>query len=129
MKRNTLLQITAIRSKRAYHAYLKKVDALMGSDPSPNSRAGKMLETLAILIEAYETEQSWEIPAINDPVQIIKMRMEDLGLRQVDLVKAIGDKTKVSRILNRSRKLTYTMVLPLSELLRVPPECLLEKAA
>jgi len=129
MKRNTDLQITAIRSKRQYHEYLKKVDALMESDPSLNSRGGKMLETLAILIEAYEAEQGWEIPAVNDPVPIIKMRMEDLGLRQVDLVKAIGDKTKVSRILNRSRKLTYTMVLRLSKLLRVPPEFLLERAA
>lgn len=129
MKKGHNLQISVIRSKKQYQNYLKTVEELMESDPAPNSQAGKMLDTLAILIDAYEAEQGWEIPAVNDPVQVIKMRMEDLDLRQADLVKAIGDKTKVSRILNGSRKLTYTMVLPLSKLLRVPPEVLLGKAA
>jgi HTH-type transcriptional regulator/antitoxin HigA len=129
MKKLKNFEISAVRSRKQYKDYLNKVSLLMDNDPSPNSQEGKLLETLVILIEAYEAQQGWEIPTVNDPIKVIRMRMEDLGLRQSDLIKAIGDKTKVSRILNRSRKLTYTMILPLSQVLRIPPEFLLEKAA
>lgn len=107
--------------------YLKKVDELMDLDPSVNSQDGQMLETLTILIEDYERRQGWEIPMPDSPVEVIKTRMKALNLRQTDLANVIGDKTVVSRILSGSRKLTYSMVTPLSDLLRVPPEFLLEK--
>lgn len=80
-----------------------------------------------ILLEDYERKKGWEIPVPENPVEVIKTRMDALGLKQADLVKAVGDKTVVSRILNGSRKLTYSMVTPLSKLLRVPPELLLER--
>lgn len=121
-------EIRVIRSKKQYQEYLDKIDALMDTDPSPHSDDGRLLETLAILVEDYEEKQGWNIPTPNDPVEIIKIRMENLGLRQADLVSAVGDKTVVSRILNGSRKLTYSMITPLSKLLRIPPELLLEKA-
>ncbi len=101
----------------------------MEADPSPNSKEGQLLETLALLVEDYEKKQGWEIPPVDDPVEIIRKRMDDLDLKQSDLAKVIGDKTVVSRILNRSRQLTYSMVVPLSKLLRVPPEFLLKKDA
>lgn len=120
-------QIRAIRSKKQYENYLKRIDALMDSDPSPNSSEGELLATLTILVEDYEKKKGWEIPLPENPVEIIKIRMENLGLKQVDLTEIVGDKTVVSRILNGSRKLTYSMVLPLSKLLKVPPELLLER--
>ena len=122
-----MVEIKAIRNKRQYQYYLKKVDELMEPDPSVNSPEGQLLETLTILIEDYERKQGWEIPMYGDPVEVIKTRMQVLGLKQIDLAKAIGDKTVVSRILKRSRKLTYSMITPLSNLLRIPPEFLLEK--
>jgi len=118
--------ISVVRSKKQYQEYLDWIDSLMDDDPSPNSENGKLLETLAILVEDYEEKQGWSIPAPGDPVEVIKIRMDKLGLKQSDLVSAIGDKTVVSRILNGSRKLTYSMITPLSKLLRVPPELLLE---
>jgi HTH-type transcriptional regulator/antitoxin HigA len=120
-------EIKAIRNKSQYHQYLKKVDELMEPDPPAYSADGQLLETLVILIEDYERKQGWEIPLTGDPVEVIKTRMQELGLKQTDLAKVMGDKTVVSRILNRSRKLTYAMIAPLSDLLRVPPELLLER--
>ena len=120
-------EVKAIRSKAQYQQYLKRVDELMNLDPSVNSSEGQILETLTILIEDYERKQGWEIPSSVSPVEVIRARMEELDLKQSDLAHAIGDKTVVSRILNGSRKLTYSMIAPLSNLLRVPPELLLEK--
>ncbi|HRJ30443.1 MAG TPA: transcriptional regulator [Cyclobacteriaceae bacterium] len=119
-------EIRAIRSKKQYEEFLDKIDLLMEEDPSPNSANGRLLETLTILVEDYETKQGWDLPSPGNPVEIIKIRMDNLGLKQSDLIPAIGDKTVVSRILKGSRKLTYSMIAPLSRLLRVPPELLLE---
>lgn len=120
-------EIRVIRSMKQYNEYLNEIDTLMDKDPSPNTDDGQILETLTILVEDFEKKKGWEIPVPENPVEVIKIRMDDLGLKQADLVKAVGDKTVVSRILNGSRKLTYSMITPLSKLLRVPPELLLER--
>ena len=121
------LEVKVIRSKAQYTNYLRLVDQLMDSDPAPNSEKGQLLETLTVLVEDYERNQGWEIPQPDNPLNMIKTRMEALDLKQSDLAKIMGDKTVVSRILNGSRKLTYSMITPLSNLLRVPPEFLLER--
>ncbi len=118
----------AIRSKKQYEEYLNIIDQLMDRDPSPQSEDGQLLETLAILVEDYERRKGWDIPSPENPVEMIKLRMDNLVLKQSDLVPAVGDKTVVSRILNGSRKLTYSMITPLSKLFKVPPEFLLEKS-
>jgi HTH-type transcriptional regulator / antitoxin HigA len=122
------LEIRAIRNKEQYMLYLNTIDKLMDSDPSRLSKEGQLLETLAILVEDYERKQQWEIPLPDDPIDVIKTRMSDLGLKQADLADVIGDKTVVSRILNGSRRLTYSMIKPLSDLLKIPAEFLLERA-
>jgi len=121
------VEIRAIKSKKQYDQYLRIIDQLMDTDPSQSSKEGQLLETLAILVEDYESNQGWNIPMPESPVDVIKSRMMELGLKQTDLAKAIGDKTVVSRILSGSRKLTYSMVKPLSDLLKVPAEFLLER--
>ena len=45
-----------------------------------------------------------------DPIEAIKIRMEEMQLKQVDLVTEIGGKSRVSEILNRKRKLTVEMI-------------------
>ena len=119
--------VKIIKSKSQYSKYLFKVEQLMESDPAANSPNGQLLETLTVLIEDYEKKQGWEIPQTVHPIEVIKNRMDALSLKQTDLAEIMGDKTIVSRILNGSRKLTYSMIMPLSNLLRVPPEFLLEK--
>lgn len=121
------LEIRAIRSEKQYNQYLHEINELMDIDPGKNSAEGQLLETLVILVEDYEKKRGWDIPVPDSPVDVIKARMEDLGLKQSDLASVVGDKTVISRILNGSRKLTYSMVTPLSKLLRIPPELLLER--
>jgi len=52
-----------------------------------------------LLIEKYE-EQNWAISE-PDPIEAIKIRMQQMNLKQKDLVPYIGNKSKVSELLNR----------------------------
>lgn len=121
----TNFEISAIHSEHQYNSYLEEVDKLMSFDPSPDSEEGLLLETLVILIEDYESKRGWEIPFADNPLEVIKIRMKDLGLNQKDLIPVMGNETEVSRILKGTGQLTYPMIKPLSELLRIPPDLLL----
>lgn len=69
------------------------------------------------MIENYENEH-YPIDA-PDPIEAIKTRMEELNLRQKDLVGVIGGKSKVSEILNRKKKLTVKMIRELERILQI----------
>jgi len=51
--------------------------------------------------------------------------MEEMHLKQVDLVEAIGGKSRVSEILNRKRKLTVEMIRNLNRRLNLSPGLLI----
>jgi HTH-type transcriptional regulator/antitoxin HigA len=57
-----------------------------------------------LLIENYENEY-YPIEA-PDPIEAIKIRMEELNMRQQDLVGILGGKSRVSEILNKKKRLT-----------------------
>ncbi|NHA03242.1 XRE family transcriptional regulator [Mucilaginibacter sp. HC2] len=73
---------------------------------------------LAHLIERYENKH-WDLPEV-DPVEMIKIRMEDFGYRAADLAAVYGDKGTVSKVLNYKQPLSLTMIRKFSELLRLP---------
>lgn len=56
---------------------------------------------------------------------LIKIRMEELNLKQLDLVPVIGGKGRVSEILNRKRKLTLGMIRRLAEKLDLSADMLI----
>jgi HTH-type transcriptional regulator/antitoxin HigA len=51
--------------------------------------------------------------------------MEEMHLRQVDLIPEIGGKSRVSEILNRKRKLTVDMIRKLAARLNLSAELLI----
>ena len=63
---------------------------------------------------------------IPDPIEAIKIRMEEMHLKQIDLVNEIGGKSRVSEILNRKRKLTVDMIRKLNVRLSLSPELLIK---
>ena len=71
---------------------------------------------------SYE-EQFYKIDA-PDPIEAIKFRMEQEGLKQKDLISIVGSKSRVSEILNRKRKLTIEMIRNLHTQLHIPIESL-----
>ncbi len=82
----------------------------------------KEMLLLALLINQYE-EKNWDIPEV-DPVEMIKIRMEDFGYTAADLAREYGDKGTVSKVLNYKQALSLTMIRKFSKLLRIPADAL-----
>ena len=80
-------------------------------------------EILVTLVEAYEQKHFYIPPP--DPIEAIKFRMDQLGLKQSDLADAMGGKNRVSEILNRRRELTVKMMKELHRKYNIPAESLL----
>lgn len=111
-----------IRSEADYDQALAKMEMLFDADP--DSEQGREAEILALMIEAYEQEH--HPIGLPDPIEAIQIRMDDLGLRQVDMVGVIGSQSQVSEVLNRNRPLTLTMIRALIERLNLPAEVLIQ---
>ncbi|KAF0236702.1 MAG: XRE family transcriptional regulator [Chitinophagaceae bacterium] len=80
---------------------------------------------LAYLISDYEKKTS-TLPEV-DPIEFIKIRMEDFGYKAADLAKVYGDKATVSKVLNYKQALSLTMIRKFSKLLQIPPEALIKE--
>lgn len=115
------MNIKPIKTKKDYEAALKKIDMLF--DAKPNTLNGDLLEILVTLVEAYEQKNFKIFPP--DPIEAIKFRMDQLGLKQSDIAKVIGGKNRASEILNRKRELTVQMMRDLHRKFNIPAESLL----
>lgn len=119
------MEIRIIKTKRQYRRYLKEVDRLVSLDPDPRTAEGARLELLAKLIDDYERERfGFRKP---DPVEAIRFRMEEQGLRQADLAEIVGGKNRASEVLSRKRPLTLAMVRALHRKLGIPSELLIQE--
>jgi HTH-type transcriptional regulator/antitoxin HigA len=93
-------------------------------DARRGTAEGDRLDVLVTLVEAYE-ERNWRVEP-PDPIDAIKLRMEQRGLTRRDLERILGTKSRVSEILNRKRPLTVTMMRRLHDRLDIPAESLLK---
>lgn len=117
------MEIRPIHNERDYKRALKVVSGLVDTDPAHGTPDGDYLEVLVALIERYETEHfPHDLP---DPIEAIKFRMEQLGLKASDLQPYIGNQGRVYEVLNRKRGLSIAMIRRLSRELKIPAEVLL----
>jgi HTH-type transcriptional regulator/antitoxin HigA len=117
------MDIKPIKTEKDYVKALKRLDVIF--DASPNTEEGDEAEILVLLIEDYESKH-YPISA-PDPIEAIKIRMEELNLKQKDLVIAIGGKSRVSEVLNKKKSLTVAMIRELEKLLHIPASILVGK--
>ena len=82
----------------------------------------KEMLLLAILISEYE-KKHFSLPEV-DPIEMIKIRMEDFGYTASDLAKEYGDKGTISKVLNYKQPLSLTMIRLFSKMLRIPADAL-----
>ena len=113
-----------LKTKDEYEAALAHVEALM--EAKPGSLKEEELELWSLLVERYEKAHfPIDFP---DPVEAIKFRMEQEGLRQKDLAKILPGKNRVSEVLHRKRSLSLGMIRSLHRSLGIPAEVLIGKA-
>ena len=115
------MNINPIKTETDYRNALKRLeiifDATIGTPESDEA------DILGLMIDEYE-KKHYPIEA-PDPIEAIKIRMEEMHLKQVDLVDAIGGKSRVSEILSRKRKLTVEMIRNLNRKLNLSPGLLI----
>jgi HTH-type transcriptional regulator / antitoxin HigA len=109
-----------IKTEAEYKTALQRLDEIFFAEE--NTTEGDEAEVLVLLIETYENEH-YPIAA-PDPIEAIKIRMEELDLKQKDLIGLIGGKSRVSEVLNRKKRLTVEMIRNLSARLGLSLECL-----
>jgi|TARA_R100000544_G_C2222573_1_gene58479 HTH-type transcriptional regulator/antitoxin HigA len=109
------MKLKPIKSEKDYREALLRLEVIF--DAPTDTKAGDEAEILSLLIENYENEH-YPIEA-PDPIEAIKIRMEELNMRQKDLVGIIGGKSRVSEILNRKKKLTVEMIRELERILQI----------
>lgn len=117
------MKLKPIHSEKDYEIALKRLEKIFDAEPGTNE--GDELEVLALLIEDYEDKHFPIGPP--DPIEAIKFRMEQMGMKQKDLGIILGHKSRASEILNKKRKLTLEMIRKLSRELKIPTEVLVQE--
>ena len=115
------MNIKPIRTELDYRLALKRLEVIF--DAEIGSPDGDEADILGLMIDEYE-KKHYPIDA-PDPIEAIIIRMEEMQLKQLDLVDAIGGKSRVSEILSRKRKLTVEMIRNLTQKLNLSPELLI----
>lgn len=115
------MDIKPIKSENDYQETLKRLDEIF--DAKIGTKESDEADILALLIDDYE-KKHYVIEA-PDPIKAIKIRMEEMQLKQVDLINDFGSKSRVSEVLNRKRKLTVEMIRNLTKRLNLSPDILI----
>jgi HTH-type transcriptional regulator / antitoxin HigA len=115
------MDLKPIKTETDYQAALTRLDEIF--DAKINTKESDEADILGLMIDDYENKH-YPIEA-PDPIEAIKIRMEEMQLKQIDLVEAIGGKSRVSEILNRKRKLTLEMIRNLTTRLNLSPQLLI----
>jgi HTH-type transcriptional regulator/antitoxin HigA len=115
------MNINLIKTDVDYQKALKRLEEIFDSKiGTPESDEA---DILGLMIDDYE-KKNYPIEA-PDPIEAIKIRMEEMQLKQVDLADAVGGKNRVSEVLNRKRKLTVEMIRNLTKRLNLSPGLLI----
>jgi HTH-type transcriptional regulator / antitoxin HigA len=109
------MNLKPIKTEADYRAALKRLEEIF--DAKPDTHESDELEILGLMVDDYENKH-YPIEA-PDPIEAIKIRMEEMNLKQVDLIPEIGGKSRVSEILNRKRRLTVDMIRKLGNRLNL----------
>jgi HTH-type transcriptional regulator / antitoxin HigA len=117
------MKLRPIKSKNEYLKMLDWIDSQFELKVKPNSEAGEKLQIALLLIKDFE-DKNYPIPT-PDPIDAIKLKMEELGLRNKDFVGKLGSKGYISAILNKKKPLTLELAKLFHIELGIPAEVLL----
>jgi HTH-type transcriptional regulator/antitoxin HigA len=117
------MELKIIKTKKQYEQYLNWTDVQFENKVRSNTLQGEKLQVALLLIKQYE-DANYPIP-FPDPIDAIKFKMEELGLKNKDLVGKVGSKGYVSSLLNKKKPLTLELARIFHKELNIPAEVLL----
>ena len=115
------MKIKPIRTRKDHEQAVKEIERLWGA--RKESEDGDKLEILVTLVSAYDDEHYPIDPP--DPIDAIRFRMEQMGLKRSDLEPVLGSRARVAEVLNRRRPLSIRMIRKLHQDLGIPAEVLI----
>ena len=92
----------------------------------PNTAVNDELDLLMVLVKDYD-DKNYHLPEL-DALEVIKYKMEEMGLKAKDLEPIIGSKGHVSAILSGKREITLKMAQKLKNYFSIPAEVFLHTA-
>jgi HTH-type transcriptional regulator/antitoxin HigA len=117
----------AIRTEREYDAAVARLDALVDEiGDNPKDPRYRLIETLSVLIEAYDRERHSLREASG--IEVLRFLMEEHGLTQKDLPE-IGSQGVVSEVLAGRRRLNVRQIQALAARFGVDPGALVDTSS
>lgn len=116
------MKLKLLKTESDYQDALSRLEVLF--DAKIGTIESDEADVLGLLIDEYE-KKHFPIEA-PDPIEAIKIRMEEMHLKQKDMIDVLGGKNRVSEILNRKRKLTLEMIRNLTSRLNLSSEVLIK---
>ena len=117
------MELKIIKTKKHYKQWLEWVDVQFENKVKANTPQGEKLQVALLLIKQYD-DANYPIP-LPDPIDAIKVKMNELGLKNKDLVGKMGSKGYVSSLLNKKKPLTLELAKMFHQELKIPAEVLL----
>jgi HTH-type transcriptional regulator/antitoxin HigA len=112
-----------IENEKEYKTAIARYEEVKYAAKGTNEHKEKML--LVHIIAEYENS-IWDLPEV-DPIEMIKIRMDDFGYKAADLANVYGDKGTISKVLSYKQPLSLTMIRKFSQLLRLPADALIKE--
>ncbi|WP_219702360.1 helix-turn-helix domain-containing protein [Marinomonas lutimaris] len=116
------MNIKPIKNDDDLASAVLRMRSLRGAEPG--SPEGDEMEILAALAQAYEEKHhTIEAP---DPIEAIKFRMDQMGLKDADLTPLVGQRSRVTEVLKKQRALNLRMIRNLHRELNIPLDALVK---
>jgi HTH-type transcriptional regulator/antitoxin HigA len=120
-RRSGTIEAFPIRNDADLAKALGEIGPLLSARPGSDEQA--RLEVLSILVRDYESKNYPVLPP--DPVEAIKYRLEQQGLKTKALEGVIGSRARVFEVLKKKRQLSLAMIRTLHTRFGIPLESLI----
>ena len=117
------MELKIIKTKKQYQEYLDWINKKFDSKVKANSPEGEKVQVALLLVKQYE-DVHYPSPLPN-PIDAIKIKMQDMGLKNKDWVGKVGSKGYVSALLNKRKPLTLERARLFHKELSIPADVLL----
>jgi HTH-type transcriptional regulator / antitoxin HigA len=117
------MTLKPIKNEDGYKTILTWIDTQFDLAVPFDSPEGEQVQIALLLVKAYE-DVNYPIPK-PDPIEAVKLKMQEKGIKNKDLAIWIGSKSYVSALLSRKKPLTLRIAQLFHQKLGIPAEVLL----